>query len=108
MDERSFGELTMRVARADTRRGMLRATVAGLAASLLGITSEGLVAADDVQGEAFGYCRVGGFPCGRDKQCCTQKCLTTGVCGCAKKGKPCINRIGANCCSHKCRKGKCG
>ncbi|MGH2613891.1 MAG: hypothetical protein ACRDJC_01525 [Thermomicrobiales bacterium] len=107
MDERSFGELTKRVAGAETRRGMLGAVAMGVAAPLLGALGYSRAdAAADVGDEAFGFCRVGGFPCGRNQQCCTRRCRE-GVCSCAKRGKPCINRVGANCCSKKCRKGKC-
>jgi hypothetical protein len=106
MDEQTFEALTRRVGRERSRRGMLLAAVAGVSAPVLAGFGVQLAAAQDVEGEAFGFCRVGGFPCGRDKQCCTAKCRG-GVCTCAKKGKPCINRIGANCCSRACRKGKC-
>jgi hypothetical protein len=107
MDECGFNELTKRVARAGTRRGVLGAVAAGLTAPALGALGYGYVAAQDVEGEAFGFCRIGGFPCGSNEQCCTGRCLATGVCDCAKRGKSCINRVGANCCSRKCRKGKC-
>ena len=106
MDDRAFEDLTRRVGRERNRRGMLLAAVAGLSAPLLAGVGVQLAAAQDVEDEAFGLCRVGGFPCGRDQQCCTRKCRN-GACTCAKKGKPCINRIGANCCSRQCRKGKC-
>lgn len=108
MDDRAFAELTKRVAAAPTRRGVLGVVAAGVGAPLL--ATLGYVrpaAAADVGTEAFGFCRVGGFPCGRGQQCCTGRCLPTGICDCAKRGKPCINRVGANCCSRKCRKGKC-
>jgi hypothetical protein len=103
MDERAFADLSKRVARAGTRRGVLAAVLAGV---LPGLGALGEVHAAEVSDEAFGFCRIGGFPCIRNKQCCTQRCRE-GVCTCAKKGKPCINRVGANCCSKRCRKGKC-
>ncbi len=106
MDDRAFEDLTRRVGRERSRRGMLLAAAAGLSAPVLAGFGVQLAAAQDVEDEAFGFCRVGGFPCGRDQQCCTRKCRG-GVCSCAKKGASCINRIGANCCSRKCRKGKC-
>jgi hypothetical protein len=106
MDDRAFEELTRRVGKQRSRRGMLQAAAAGLSAPVLGVFGVQYAAAQDVAGEAFGFCRPGGFPCGRDQQCCTSRCRN-GVCGCAKKGKPCINRVGANCCSKRCRKGKC-
>jgi hypothetical protein len=106
MDDRAFEELTRRVGQARSRRGMLQAAAAGLSAPVLAGFGVQYAAAQDVAGEAFGFCRVGGFPCGRDQQCCTSRCRN-GVCGCAKKGKPCINRVGVNCCSKRCRKGKC-
>jgi hypothetical protein len=95
------------VARAQTRRGVVGTIVAGLAAPALGALGYARAEAASVSDEAFGFCRVGGFPCVSNKQCCTNRCLATGVSDCAKKGKPCINRVGANCCSRKCRKGKC-
>jgi hypothetical protein len=119
MDERAFGELTKRVAHAESRRGVLGAVLLGVSAPLLGVVGYARpAAAADVSGEVgaevFGLCRVGGFPCNRNKQCCTAKCVPgtllgqpAQVCTCAKKGKPCINRVGANCCSRACRKGKC-
>ena len=106
MDERAFAEWSKRVARAATRRAVLGAVAWGLAAPLLGVFGYSYVAAADVEDEAFGFCKVGGLPCGQDKQCCTRRCRN-GVCSCAKKGVSCINRVGANCCSRKCRKGKC-
>jgi hypothetical protein len=107
MDERTFAELTRRVGRARGRRGMLLAAAAGVSAPLLAGVGVQLAAAQDETGaEAFGFCRIGGFPCGRDQQCCTGRCRA-GVCTCAKRGKPCLNRVGANCCSRACRQGKC-
>jgi hypothetical protein len=102
MDERAFGELSKRVAAAaESRRSLVGAVVAGLTAPM------GVAIVRDEAEAAFGYCRAGGFPCGKDAQCCTNRCLAEGICDCAKKGKPCINRVGINCCSRKCRKGKC-
>jgi hypothetical protein len=111
MDDRAFEELTRRVGKQRSRRGMLQAAAAGLSAPVLAGFGVQYAAAqaegeDGVGEEAFGFCRVGGFPCGRNQQCCTDKCRN-GVCACAKKGRPCINRVGVNCCSKKCRKGKC-
>ena len=90
MDERTFGEMTKRVA----SLGWVR-------------VEAGAAQAAGVGEEAFGYCRAGGFPCGKDQQCCTNNCLDDGTCDCARKGKSCLNRVGVNCCSKKCRKGKC-
>jgi hypothetical protein len=108
MDERAFGELTKKVSRADSRRGVIGAIAAGVGAPLL--ASLGFArpaAAQDVSDEVFGFCRIGGFPCSRNQQCCTGRCQEDGTCSCAKKGKRCINRLGANCCSRSCRKGRC-
>lgn len=85
---------------------MLLAAAAGASAPLLAGAGVQLAAAQEVGGEAFGFCRIGGFPCGRDQQCCTGRCAD-GLCTCARRGKACINRVGANCCSKRCRKGKC-
>jgi hypothetical protein len=117
MDERALEQLSKRVAAAQSRRGMLGAAVTAVGLPLLlGLVGVSHVtrAAGAVGEEAFGFCQVGGVPCHRDKQCCTNKCVPgtllgqpATVCACAKKGKPCINRVGANCCSRACRKGKC-
>jgi hypothetical protein len=108
MDGHAFGELTKRIAGVGSRRGMVGALLAGVAGPLL--AERGwyrVAAAGAVEDEAFGFCRAGGFPCGKDQQCCTHKCLDDGTCDCAPKGKSCLNRVGVNCCSKKCRKGKC-
>jgi hypothetical protein len=101
MDERSFGELSKRVAQAESRRGMLRAVVVGLAAAVGGAFGAGEPAE-----AAFGYCHAPGTPCSRNKKCCSGRCAG-GVCTCNKRGAPCINRVGIVCCSQKCKKGKC-
>lgn len=107
MDDRAFEDLTRRVGKARGRRGMLLAAAAGVSAPVLATFGVQLAAAqDEVGAEAFGFCRVGGFPCTRKQQCCTRRCRN-GACTCAKRGASCINRIGANCCSRKCRRGKC-
>ncbi len=102
MDAERFGELSKGIAAAESRRGILGVLGAGIAAAL-GVAA---VPAEEAEA-AFGFCRVGGFPCSRNQQCCTNRCQADGTCGCARKGKPCINRVGANCCSRRCRKGKC-
>ena len=103
MDDRSFGAWSKRVAAAvESRRGVLDVVSASVAAAL-GVA---MVRQESAEA-AFGFCRVGGFPCGKNQQCCTSKCQADGTCSCAKRGKPCINRVGANCCSRRCRKGKC-
>ncbi len=103
MDERAFGELSKRVAAAaESRRSMLGAVVTGVTAAM-GIA----IVRKESAAAAFGYCRAGGFACGKNEQCCTGKCQSDGTCACARKGKPCLNRVGINCCSRKCRKGKC-
>jgi hypothetical protein len=101
MDHRAFGHLSKRVAAAETRRGTLRALVVGLAAGL-----SGGLAGDEAVEAAFGFCHAPGTPCSRDKKCCSGTCRG-GACGCLKKGKPCISRVGIACCSQKCKKGKC-
>jgi hypothetical protein len=121
MDEWAFGELTKQVAAAESRRDMLRAlggAVAATAASA--VAGERVVSADDVEGEAFGFCRAARAKCGRDKQCCAGRCKkrkkfknappglrSSGRCGCVNKGGSCINRVGLACCSRTCRDGKC-
>jgi hypothetical protein len=102
MDERSFAELSKRVAQAATRRGTLLALATGLFAGM-----SGALMAEDAADAAFGYCHPPGAQCSRDKKCCSGKCKGDGTCACNKKGAPCINKIGISCCSQKCKKGKC-
>lgn len=102
MDERSFGELTKRVAAADSRRGMVRVLAGGLTASALSLAAGGRVVS-----AAFGFCRAPGTKCSKDKKCCSGTCRN-GACGCIKNGGPCINRVGIACCAQRCREGKCG
>ena len=100
MDERSFAELSKRVASAASRRGMMQTLIAGTVGAALGLRGR------DEAEAAFGYCSPPGVPCQDRKKCCSGTCRG-GVCGCKKKGKPCLNRVGIACCSQKCRKGKC-
>jgi hypothetical protein len=102
MDARRFAELSKRVAAAETRRGMVRVLGAGLVATIGGAVGGGEQPAE----AAFGYCSPPGVPCSKNKKCCSGSCKK-GVCGCKKRGAPCINRVGIACCSGKCRKGKC-
>ena len=98
MDDRAFADLSKRVARADSRRGML-----GMMGALVGAALGAAV--DDVEA-AFGYCHPPQTPCQRDQKCCSGKC-NNGVCTCNKRGAPCLNKVGIACCSQRCRKGKC-
>lgn len=109
MEDRAFGALTRQVAAAKTRRNVLRRLGAGIAATVLHTTREAPVAAAGVMADAFGFCTVAGFPCKHKTRCCAGGVggCKDGVCGCARKGKSCLNRTGLNCCSRKCRKGKC-
>jgi hypothetical protein len=101
MDERAFAELSKRVALAGTRRGTLRVLAAGLVTAMTGA-----LASDESAEAAFGYCHPPQTPCSRNKKCCSGRCKG-GVCGCNKRGAPCINKVGIVCCSQKCKKGKC-
>jgi hypothetical protein len=103
MDHRAFGQLSKRVAAAETRRGTLRVLAGGMAAAALGAFGREA----EVGEAAFGYCHPPGTQCTRDKKCCSGKCKSDGTCACNKKGAPCINRVGIVCCSQKCKKGKC-
>lgn len=109
MDGNDFAELTKRVAAADTRRGMVRTLVAGVATAAFGIKRAEPTLAEGVMADAFGFCTIAGFPCNERTRCCAGGVgnCRNGVCGCAKKGKSCINRAGVNCCSRRCRKGRC-
>ncbi len=101
MDERSFAALSKRVAQAGTRRGTLRILALGVVAAVTGASSR-----EEAAEAAFGYCHPPGTQCSQDKKCCSGTCKG-GVCGCNKKGAPCLNKVGIACCSQQCRKGKC-
>lgn len=103
MDHERFAALSRQVASASTRRGALRAAFAALGAGLLGRVGAGPAAA--APGEEA-ICRFPQEPCSKDRQCCAHKCKG-GVCGCKKKGKPCVRNFGRSCCSGTCRRGKC-
>jgi hypothetical protein len=98
MDERAFGELSKRVAKVRSRRGVLAAFGTGVAAGLWGTVEE-------VEA-AFGFCSAPQKPCQRNKKCCSGKCKS-GKCTCNKAGAPCINKVGVVCCSQQCQDGKC-
>ena len=101
MDAQGFERLSKQVAQAPTRRRMLGIVGAGLGAAVLGRQA---VAADGVEDEAFGFCRIPGDTCGDDTQCCSHKC-SGGVCGCLKRGRYAFT--GIICCSGKRKKGRC-
>jgi hypothetical protein len=121
MDDQALDDLSKRVAAAKSRRGIVRALGGAVAVSAASaIAGERVVSAQDVEGEAFGFCRPAGRRCGRDKQCCAGRCKlrkkfrnapkgarANGRCGCVKPGGSCINRVGLACCSGNCRDGKC-
>ena len=121
MDERALDELSKRVAAATSRRGVVRALGGAVAVSAASaVAGERVISAQDVDGEAFGFCRAAGRKCGRDKQCCSGRCKqrkkfknapplarSKGRCGCVKKGGSCINNVGLACCSRNCQNGKC-
>lgn len=102
MDQERFAALSRKVASATTRRGALFAAVAALGAGVLGRT---IADAEASPGEET-ICRFPHEPCSRNRQCCAHKCQK-GVCGCKKKGKPCVRNFGRSCCSGTCRRGKC-
>jgi hypothetical protein len=65
-----------------------------------------VAAADEgwIEDEAFGgFCRVPGFPCGSDDQCCANTCLADGTCGCRKRGR--ISFSKRVCCSGRKKRG---
>jgi hypothetical protein len=107
MDDRWFNELTKLMAQGASRRGTMRMLAGSITASVLAAARSRVVTADQVESDAFGFCRPPGTPCSKDKKCCTGKCRN-GSCTCAKRGTPCINRVGVNCCSGTCRDGTCG
>jgi hypothetical protein len=101
MDAHGFERLSKLVAQAPTRRRMLGALGAGLGGAVLGRQA---VAADEVEDDAFGFCRIPGDTCSDNTQCCSHKCRG-GACTCIKRGKYAF--VGAICCSGKKKKGKC-
>jgi hypothetical protein len=101
MDAQGIERLSKLVAQAPNRRQMFGALGVGLGAVVLG---REVGAADEVEDDAFGFCRIPGAACSDDTQCCAHKC-SGGVCGCLKRGKYAF--VGAICCSGKRKKGKC-
>jgi hypothetical protein len=101
MDAEALGELSKKVAAAETRRGLGRTVLTGLVGLALGTSGQ------QVADAAFGYCSPPGTKCSKDKKCCSGKCKGDGTCGCNGKGAPCLNRVGIACCSQTCRNGKC-
>lgn len=106
MDPNRFEELSRRVARDMTRRGVARA--AGGAVALL-LASTGRARAEEVTGEGIPVysCKIPGQKCKRNRQCCSDICKKK-VCSCKPKGKSCYEpQEGGVCCSRKCQNGKC-
>ena len=106
MDERTFGELSKQVARAETRRGALGVLAGAVGAGIVAVVGRTApAAAQDVDAELFGFCRAPKRKCGRDRQCCSGRCRS-GRCTCRKNGAPCI--AAAVCCARRCTGGTCG
>lgn len=101
MDAQGFERLSKLVAQAPNRRRMLGALGAGLGMAVLGRQA---VAADEVEDERFGFCRIPGDPCSDKTQCCSRRCRG-GVCDCIRKGRYTFAAL--NCCSGRKKKGKC-
>ena len=101
MDAQGFERLSKQVAAAPNRRRMLGVLGAGLGMAVLG---RQVVAADDVEDEAFGFCRLPGTTCGDSTQCCSRRCRS-GVCDCIRRGRYTFAAV--NCCSGRKKKGKC-
>jgi hypothetical protein len=88
-----------------SRRGVLGGLGALLASRPLRQSSP-VMAEDDgwIADEAFGgFCRVPGFPCGSDDQCCANTCLADGTCGCRKRGRIAFSK--RVCCSGRKKRG---
>lgn len=102
MDHERFAALSRRIATAASRRDALRA-----AAAALGVGVFGRVAVDEATATGTeAICRLPQEQCSRNRQCCAHKCKN-GICGCKKKGKPCVRDFGRVCCSGVCKRGKC-
>jgi len=101
MDAQGFERLSKLVAQAPNRRQMLGALGTGLGVAVLG---RQVVSAEEVEDEAFGFCRLPGTTCGDSTQCCSRRCRE-GVCGCIKRGRRAF--VGAICCSGRKKQGKC-
>ena len=103
MDGKRFEELSRQVAAAGSRRGVLRALAAALAAPLL----LGGRAEEARAGLPIVHCKAPGKRCDTDKKCCSGSCRKH-ICQCVKRGHACWAPLeGALCCSQKCQSGKC-
>lgn len=109
MDGRRLEALSRRLAGGPSRRAVLGGLGVLLAARTLGSAPPAEAVAGDegwVEDEALGgLCRLPGFPCGNDGQCCAGGCQE-GVCGCRNRGRRAWRA--AICCSGKKKRGNKG
>ena len=107
MDAGRISELSRRVASAASRRQALGVMAGTAAAGLLGRAAPGAAAEVDLAGVPIVNCKMPGFNCRRDTNCCSRHC-NKGVCSCSRKGRACWQPLeGALCCSGRCRNGRC-
>lgn len=105
MDAQRVERLSRMLAAAPNRRAMLGALGGALllrSSPPVQAASEGWV--PDERG--INLCRLPGFPCGKDSQCCAGRCLADGTCDCRKSGRRAW--IKAVCCSGRKKKGNKG
>jgi hypothetical protein len=103
MDDCHFDNLTRTIAGGADRRTAVKGMAAGAAALLtLARAQLGLAQESDVALEA--NCKGNKSKCKKDQDCCSKKCKK-GKCKCAGNKAPCKRDNG--CCSGVCRSGKC-
>jgi hypothetical protein len=104
MDGQRLDRLSRLLASGPSRRAVLAGVGALLTHRSLPVPP---VAAETglVVTEAFGLCRLPGFPCGSDSPCCAG-CQSDGTCGCRRRGKRAW--LPVLCCSGKKKKGNKG
>lgn len=109
MDEQRLERLSRVLAGGPSRRAVVGGVSLLLSRHLLPTLPPTPVAAEDagwvVDAEGIGLCRLPGFPCGNDGQCCAGGCQE-GVCGCRQRGRRAWRK--AICCSGKKKRGNKG
>ena len=84
-----------------------RAALGVLAAGLTGVVLVGTGVDEAQAGIPIVNCKVPGKQCRKNQNCCSERCRK-GRCTCARKGRPCWDPLeGSLCCSGRCQNGKC-
>jgi hypothetical protein len=103
MNQSRFEALTRQIAASSSRRTAVKALAAAFAtqASMLAGNEEALA------GVPIVHCKTAGFKCDSPRDCCSGRCKNQ-LCLCRKRRQPCWQPLeGAECCSQRCRKGRC-